>query len=105
MSARPLSLRAFLAKPVTLFLAFLVVLTGVRCAFFLTFGSGSFSWSDFAPALLMGLRLDAKWLATLTLPAWILWIAGGALPRLRMPAAVLGVLGEGPHGHPRARQP
>lgn len=55
-----LTFRAFLLKPVVLFLGFLLVLTLLRTAFFLSFGGTAFTAGDFAPALRMGVRIDAK---------------------------------------------
>lgn len=47
------------------------MLTGFRLFFFLNFRSDGISFGDFWPALVMGARVDAKWLAILLLPAWV----------------------------------
>ena len=53
-------------------LAALALLTAARIVFFFVYRNDALGFlSDFSPALLMGLRADAKWLAILLLPAWI----------------------------------
>lgn len=91
----PLTTRAFLLKPVLFFLGFLVVLTLIRVAYFLSFNAGAFTFADVLPALTMGVRIDAKWLATLLVPAWILWLVGGRFATLRRFALGFGLLGGG----------
>lgn len=53
-------------------IAALLLLTIARIVFFFAYKNDDLGFlSDFAPAMLMGLRVDAKWLAILLLPAWI----------------------------------
>lgn len=53
-------------------IAALLLLTIARIVFFFAYKNDDLGFlSDFAPAMVMGLRVDAKWLAILLLPAWI----------------------------------
>lgn len=53
-------------------IAALILLMLARIVFFFYYRNDDLGfWSDFAPAMLMGLRVDAKWLALMLLPAWI----------------------------------
>ena len=53
-------------------IAALLLLTIARIVFFFACKNDDLGFlSDFAPAMVMGLRVDAKWLAILLLPAWI----------------------------------
>ena len=90
-----LTTSAFLLKPILFFLGFLVVLTLIRIAYFLSFSAGAFSFSDLLPALTMGVRIDAKWLATLLVPAWFFWLVGARFAALRSFALGFGLLGGG----------
>lgn len=91
----PLTTRAFLLKPVLFFLGFLVVLTLIRVAYFLSFNAGAFTFEDLLPALTMGVRIDAKWLATLLVPAWLLWLVGARFAMIRPFALGFGLFGGG----------
>lgn len=62
-----------LFKAFVFFAISLIVLTVVRVSFFWTFKTPEITFTDFLPAAWMGLRVDAKWLSTLILPAWILF--------------------------------
>ena len=53
-------------------IAALLLLTIARIVFFFAYKNDDLGFlSDFVPAMVMGLRVDAKWLAILLLPAWI----------------------------------
>lgn len=58
-------------KSLVFFIGSLIVLSLFRVAFFWAFRSPDITFADFFPALVMGGRIDAKWLATLLVPAWI----------------------------------
>lgn len=52
-------------------IAALILLTIARIVFFFVYKNDDLSFvSDFMPAMVMGLRVDAKWLAIMLLPAW-----------------------------------
>ena len=89
------TLFSFFIKPVVFFLGFLLILTGIRCFFFTEFGSGTLTWDDFSPAFWMGLRIDARWLSMLMLPAWVLWLFGARFKACRTASVLLGLLGGG----------
>lgn len=64
--------KARLSAGILFFFASCLVLTSFRLFFFfLHFRSGGITFGDFWPALVMGTRVDAKWLAILLLPAWV----------------------------------
>ena len=63
-----------LARSAAFFVFALLVLSVVRIAFFLHYRSADLVFSDFAPALLMGLRVDAKWLAIALSPSCLLMV-------------------------------
>lgn len=53
-------------------IAALILLMLARIVFFFYYRNDDLGfWSDFAPAMVMGVRVDAKWLALMLLPAWI----------------------------------
>lgn len=70
----------------------LLVLSAVRIAFFLTYRSPDATWDAFLPALVLGARVDAKWLALSLIPAWALLLAAFRFERLARPAAWLAVI-------------
>ena len=43
----------------------------------------------------MGLRIDARWLSMLMLPAWVLWLFGARFKACRTASVLLGLLGGG----------
>ncbi len=85
----------FFLKPIVFFSAFLVILSLIRIAFFMEFRTGDFGWKDFLPAFWMGVRIDAKWLATLILPAWIFWLMSAKWPKAKKWAEALGLIAGG----------
>lgn len=48
------------------------VLSLIRIFFFHHYKSPDLVWSDFYPALIMGMRVDAKWLLIFIAAAWVL---------------------------------
>lgn len=105
MFRRSPSACSFFLKPLVFFLAFLVILSLIRIAFFAEFRTGDFGVKDFLPAFWMGVRIDAKWLATLILPAWICWLMSAKWPKAKkeMGGSVRAHSGR-PDGAPRIRQ-
>ena len=85
----------FFLKPIVFFFAFLVILSLIRIAFFMEFRTGDFGWKDFLPAFWMGIRIDAKWLATLILPAWFFWLMSAKWPKAKKWAEALGLIAGG----------
>ena len=59
------------------------------------FRTGDFGWKDFLPAFWMGIRIDAKWLATLILPAWFFWLMSAKWPKAKKWAEALGLIAGG----------
>ena len=53
------------------FIFSVLTLTAVRCLFFEVYRSDELGLQDFLPAFLIGLRVDAKWLAIALVPAWV----------------------------------
>ena len=64
------TLRAFV-----FFAASLIVMTGIRLFFFYYYKTDQ-TLAEEWPALLLGMRLDARWFAILLLPAWVVWLLG-----------------------------
>ena len=95
MSFRPASAYAFFLKPIVFFVAFLVILSAIRAAFFMEFRTDDFDWKAFLPAFLMGVRIDAKWLATLIAPAWVFWLMSAKWPKAKRLAEAFGLLAGG----------
>lgn len=60
-----------LARAVLFFALALCALCAVRVAFFYAYRSTSLAFDAFWPALVMGIRVDAKWLALALVPAWL----------------------------------
>ena len=60
-------------KAIAFFIVALLILTVFRFCFFLTYSAGNpeLSVKDFFPAVWIGVRIDAKWLALSLAPAWI----------------------------------
>ncbi len=58
------------------FAASLAVFTALRL-FFFAFYRADQTLSAEWPALVLGLRLDARWFSMFLTPAWLLWLAGG----------------------------
>lgn len=79
------SWRARLQGGAVFFLASCAVLSAIRLFFFFRFRSGAVDFADFLPALSTGLRLDAKWLAILLLPAWASAVLAAPFPRFFHP--------------------
>ena len=48
------------------------VLSLIRIFFFYHYKSSDLVWNDFYPALIMGMRVDAKWLLIFIAAAWVL---------------------------------
>lgn len=59
-----------LTEGLLFFVFSLLVLSGLRIFFFWHFRSPEMSLMDFWPGFAMGVRVDAKWLGILMLPAW-----------------------------------
>ena len=95
MSFRPASAYAFFLKPIVFFIAFLVILSAIRAVFFMEFRTDDFDWKAFLPAFLMGVRIDAKWLATLIAPAWVFWLMSAKWPKAKPLAEMFGLLAGG----------
>ena len=95
MFRRSPSACSFFLKPLVFFLAFLVILSLIRIAFFAEFRTGDFGVKDFLPAFWMGVRIDAKWLATLILPAWICWLMSAKWPKAKKWAEAFGLIAGG----------
>lgn len=95
MFRRSPSACSFFLKPLVFFLAFLVILSLIRIAFFVEFRTGDFGVRDFLPAFWMGVRIDAKWLATLILPAWIFWLMSAKWPKAKKWAEAFGLIAGG----------
>ena len=81
-----------LVKSLGFFLGSVVILSLFRVVFFLAFRSPDISVESFLPAFVMGLRIDAKWLATLFIPAWIALLCAYRWERCWTATIVLGVL-------------
>ena len=56
--------------------ALLCIMTGFRLAFFLAYRSPEISFADELPALVLGARVDLKWVSILLFPAWLFWLLG-----------------------------
>lgn len=63
------------ARAVLFFAASLVVFSALRLFFFAFYKADQMLAAEW-PALVLGLRLDARWFAILLSPAWLLWLAG-----------------------------
>ena len=81
-----------LVKSLAFTLGALLILSLFRVAFFFVFRSPEITFESFLPALVMGLRIDAKWLATLFIPAWIALLCSFRWERSWTVTVVLGVL-------------
>ncbi len=81
-----------LAKGLAFSLSSLLILSLFRVVFFFVFRSPEITFESFLPALVMGLRIDAKWLATLFLPAWVALLCSYRWERFWSVTVVLGVL-------------
>ena len=68
----PLSFKQRIAKAIVFFVFSLVILSLIRVVFFATYKTPEITFAEFLPAAWMGVRVDAKWLATLAVPAWLL---------------------------------
>ena len=68
----PLSIRQRLCKAVVFFVSSLIILSLIRGVFFAVYKTPEITFAEFMPAAWMGVRVDAKWLATLAVPAWLL---------------------------------
>lgn len=68
----PLSFKQRIAKAIVFFVSSLVILSLIRVVFFATYKTPEITFAEFLPAAWMGVRVDAKWLATLAVPAWLL---------------------------------
>lgn len=68
----PLSFKKRIAKAIVFFASSLVILSLIRVVFFATYKTPEITFAEFLPAAWMGVRVDAKWLATLAVPAWLL---------------------------------
>ena len=68
----PLSFKQRIAKAIVFFVSSLVILSLIRVVFFATYRTPEITFAEFLPAAWMGVRVDAKWLATLAVPAWLL---------------------------------
>lgn len=69
---KPLSFKQRIAKAIVFFASSLVILSLTRVVFFVTYKTPEITFAEFLPAAWMGVRVDAKWLATLAVPAWLL---------------------------------
>lgn len=87
--------RTLVVRSVAFFLLSLVVMSLMRAGFFVAHRSPDTSWTDFLPAVLMGIRVDAKWLALLFLPAYISLFCGYWWSVFRKLAVVFGIIGYG----------
>ena len=56
--------------------ALLCIMTGFRLAFFLAYRSPEISFADELSALVLGARVDLKWVSILLFPAWLFWLLG-----------------------------
>lgn len=68
----PLSFKQRLGKAVVFFVSSLIILSLIRVVFFAVYKTPEITFAEFVPAAWMGVRVDAKWLATLAVPAWLL---------------------------------
>ncbi|MDD7441217.1 MAG: LTA synthase family protein [Sutterellaceae bacterium] len=69
------------ARACVFFLVALLAFETVRLAFFFFYRNEQ-TLTQELPALLMGLRLDAKWFAIMLIPAWVLWGVSGIYGRV-----------------------
>lgn len=74
------------------FLAALAVLSSIRVFFFYWYKTDESFAGNFFDALVMGLRLDARWLGQGILLSWLIWILSAFLVKLRIVAKVLAVI-------------
>ena len=81
------------SEAVVFFAASLAVLTAVRLAFFYAYRSADLGLFEIDKALIMGLRVDAKWLAIALLPAWVLLLLARWKSGFWKAAAALALLG------------
>lgn len=66
-----ISFKRRLAKAFVFFVSSLIVLSMIRGAFFIVYKTPDITFDEFLPAVVMGIRVDAKWLSTLMVPAWL----------------------------------
>lgn len=62
-------------KTIAFFVTALIVMMGIRLFFFYCYRTDQ-TLAEEWPALVLGLRLDARWFAILLLPAWLVWLLG-----------------------------
>lgn len=70
---KAINLKHQIKKIIVFFISSLLVLSIIRVALFLTYKTTEITFLEFLPAAWMGFRVDAKWLATLMIPAWVLF--------------------------------
>lgn len=70
------------------------VLSLIRIFFFYHYKSPDLVWSDFYPALIMGMRVDAKWLLIFIAAAWVLLLLSYWRPSFWMYTIAIGVVGQ-----------
>lgn len=91
----PILRKRLLLSATVFFLLSLIVLSGLRLAFFYVYRSPDITFETFVPALLTGIKADAKWLALLIVPGWVLTAAALFRDRLAKYAAAAAVAGFG----------
>ena len=70
------------------------VLSLIRIFFFHHYKSPDLVWSDFYPALIMGMRVDAKWLLIFLAAAWVLLLLSYWRPYFWLYTIAVGVVGQ-----------
>lgn len=70
------------------------VLSLIRIFFFHHYKSPNLVWSDFYPALIMGMRVDAKWLLIFIAAAWVLLLLSYWRPYFWRYTIAVGVVGQ-----------
>lgn len=70
------------------------VLSLIRIFFFHHYKSPDLVWSDFYPALIMGMRVDAKWLLIFIAAAWVLLLLSYWRPYFWRYTIAVGVVGQ-----------
>jgi phosphoglycerol transferase MdoB-like AlkP superfamily enzyme len=74
--------------PLVFFAAALAVLTCLRFLLIANISASGLTFTDFLPALPLGAKVDARWLAVFLLPAWIVWSVPFARKSARFFAAL-----------------
>lgn len=70
------------------------VLSLIRIFFFYHYKSPDLVWSDFCPALIMGMRVDAKWLLIFIAAAWVLLLLSYWRPSFWRYTIAVGVVSQ-----------